>query len=194
MDLDDGNYQSPSSRRGRRRFEHLDGEDEHPFSSHKGKPLIHVGQPGKGGPDMSRSSQTLEHVSDTTRTARGRDDAELPAASFHHQRSHSMSPATAANNGCYREDYLPKGRSQGERAAEKAIGTAATAMFRVRNDPGSWFGEKGFKVATAAMLSASIDFVLGVDKKKHPFSNMVVSMIQGAVMDYILSDDSDDSD
>ncbi|KAH7147140.1 hypothetical protein B0J13DRAFT_553353, partial [Dactylonectria estremocensis] len=193
MDLDEETYQSRYSPRGRRRFEHLDDEHEHPSSSQNGMPLIHVGQPGKGGPDVARSSQTLDHVSDTTRTARGRDDVDLAAVPFHHQRSHSMSPATATNTGCYREDYHPKGRSQGERAAEKAVGTAATAIFRVRNDPGSWFGEKGIKVATAAMVSASIDFLLGVDKNKHPFANIAVSMIQGAVMDYVLSDDADDS-
>jgi hypothetical protein len=66
-----------------------------------------------------------------------------------------------------------------------AISTAAEVAFRIRNDSGSWVGEKGIKVASAAIASASIDLLLDTDPKKHPLAHMAVSMVQGAVKDGI---------
>ncbi|KAM5383418.1 hypothetical protein ACJZ2D_002111 [Fusarium nematophilum] len=57
--------------------------------------------------------------------------------------------------------------------------------FRIRNDPGSWVGKKGMKVASAAVASGAIDFLLDPDAKKHPLAHIAVSMFQGVVTNNI---------
>jgi hypothetical protein len=66
-----------------------------------------------------------------------------------------------------------------------AISTAAEVAFRIRNDSGSWVGEKGMKIASAAIASAAIDFLLDTDPKRHPLAHIAVSMVQGVVKDGI---------
>ncbi|KAH7109334.1 hypothetical protein EDB81DRAFT_769175 [Dactylonectria macrodidyma] len=78
----------------------------------------------------------------------------------------------------HRKHPPPKKRSQSESAMEKAIGTAAAAVFRIRNDPGSWVGEKGLKVAAATMAVASMGILMDVDKKKHPLAHVSVKMVE----------------
>ncbi|KAH7169685.1 uncharacterized protein B0J16DRAFT_277106 [Fusarium flagelliforme] len=80
-----------------------------------------------------------------------------------------------------------KKRSKREHAVGKGVSTGAEVAFRIRNDRGSWIGEKGIKVASAAIASATIDFMLDTDPKKHPLAHIAVSMVQGAVTDGIMN-------
>ncbi|KAH7133744.1 hypothetical protein EDB81DRAFT_859268 [Dactylonectria macrodidyma] len=86
----------------------------------------------------------------------------------------------------HRKHPPPKKRSHSESAKEKAIGTAAAAVFRIRNDPGAWVGEKGLKVAAATMAVASMGILMDVDKEKHPLAHVAVKMMEKGLMDNIL--------
>jgi hypothetical protein len=80
---------------------------------------------------------------------------------------------------------ISRKRSKNERAAEKAISAAATAAFRVHNDPGHWVGKKGIRVAGAAVAAATVDALLDTDPHEHPLQHIAVAMVQGFVMDKV---------
>ena len=66
-----------------------------------------------------------------------------------------------------------------------AISTAAEVAFQILHDSGSWVGEKGMKIASAAMASAAIDLLLDTDPKRYPLAHIAASMLQGVVKDGI---------
>lgn len=47
-------------------------------------------------------------------------------------------------------------------AARAALEAGGVAAFRLRKEPGKWNGEKGAKVATAALGAAAIDAFIDV--------------------------------
>lgn len=51
-------------------------------------------------------------------------------------------------------------------AARAALEAGGVAAFRLRNDPGAWAGEKGAKVATAALGAAAIDAFIDKDPRR----------------------------
>jgi hypothetical protein len=51
------------------------------------------------------------------------------------------------------------------KAAQTALKAGAAAAFKARNDPSPWLGEKGGKVATAALGAALVDTFLS---QRHP--------------------------
>jgi hypothetical protein len=63
----------------------------------------------------------------------------------------------------------------------------AEVAYRIRNDRGSWVGEKGVKVASAAIASATIDLMLGTDSKKHPLAHSATSKVEGFIIERIIS-------
>jgi hypothetical protein len=79
----------------------------------------------------------------------------------------------------------PKNRSKSEHALQQGIRAGAEVAFLIRNDRGSWVGEKGIKVASAAMTSATLDLLLATDQKKHPLTHLVVSKVERAIIDRI---------
>jgi hypothetical protein len=79
----------------------------------------------------------------------------------------------------------PKNLSKSEHALQQGVRAGAEVAFRIRNDKGSWVGEKGIKVASAAITSATLDLLLGTDQRKHPLAHLVVSKVEGVIIDRI---------
>jgi hypothetical protein len=79
----------------------------------------------------------------------------------------------------------PKNRSKSEHALQQGVCAGAEVAFRIRNDRGSWVGEKGIKVASAAMTSATLDLLFATDQKKHPLTHLVVSKVERIIIDRI---------
>lgn len=65
------------------------------------------------------------------------------------------------------------------------LSAAAFEAFRQKNRPGQWVGEKGVRVATAAISAAVID--AGIDKNPNhgAMGNILKSTIGGLVFDKI---------
>lgn len=65
------------------------------------------------------------------------------------------------------------------------LSAAAFEAFRQKNRPGAWVGEKGVRVATAAISAAVID--AGIDKNPNhgAMGNIMKSTIGGLVFDKI---------
>ncbi|KAI2613447.1 hypothetical protein GGR54DRAFT_328932 [Hypoxylon sp. NC1633] len=57
-------------------------------------------------------------------------------------------------------------------AARAALEAGGLTAFRLRGDPGSWTGEKGAKVATAALGAAAIDAFIDKDPRQAKTSGM----------------------
>jgi hypothetical protein len=55
----------------------------------------------------------------------------------------------------------------------------------MRNDPGSWFGAKGLRVAFSAIAAAIIEVLLDTNPKESPLQHIAVTMMQSYVFDSI---------
>lgn len=179
------NYQCDRGRHPKQGWRsHPSPDDEDESNHHR----THGGPPGDNATGKHRRPRGWECFGNRRSGERLISEAHLQTKLSHHRRSHSTSPAgasRASRTSCHRVDRAPKKRSKSEHAIGNAIGTAAEVAFRIRNGSGSWVGEKGIKVASAAMASATIDLLLDTDPKKHPLAHMAVSMVQGAVKDGI---------
>lgn len=70
-------------------------------------------------------------------------------------------------------------------AAEAAIAAGAVEAFRVRKQPGSWTGEKGVRVATAALSAAAIDGFLDKNPNRKSKRHIAEAAIGGLMIDRI---------
>jgi hypothetical protein len=59
--------------------------------------------------------------------------------------------------------------------------------YRIRNNRGSWVGEKRVKVASPAIASVTIDLMLGTDSKKHPIAHSATLKVEGFIIERIIS-------
>ncbi|KAF2731173.1 hypothetical protein EJ04DRAFT_472439 [Polyplosphaeria fusca] len=66
-----------------------------------------------------------------------------------------------------------------EQAAKAAIVAGAVEAFRSRKTPGAWTGEKGQRIATAAIGAAGIDSLIDKDPDKHNKRHVAESAIGG---------------
>lgn len=66
-----------------------------------------------------------------------------------------------------------------EQAAKAAIVAGAVEAFRSRKTPGPWTGEKGQRIATAALGAAGIDSLVDKDPDKHNKRHIAESAIGG---------------
>lgn len=180
--------------RGRGRH-HWRDEDEHNTSRSHGLPLMVVDPPGHSRYQKSRNSGD---INDKSRPKGKPSDVHFHTHESHRQRSRSITPGTSGRHTTNRtKKHPPRERSKIEHAvekyamerhaAEKAISTAVGAAYRIRNDQGLWLGKKGFKVATVATASATMDVLLDHDPKKHPLAHIAVTAIQKAVLNRIMN-------
>jgi len=70
-------------------------------------------------------------------------------------------------------------------AAQAAVVAGAIEAFRSRKEPGPWKGEKGKRVATAALASGGIDGLLDRNPDKHSKRHVIESVIGGLVANRI---------
>ncbi|KAF2018848.1 hypothetical protein BU24DRAFT_106273 [Aaosphaeria arxii CBS 175.79] len=68
-----------------------------------------------------------------------------------------------------------------EQAAKAAIVAGAVEAFRSRKTPGPWTGEKGQRIATAALGAAGIDSFIDKDPDKHSKRHVAESALGGLV-------------
>lgn len=101
------------------------------------------------------------------RPRRGRDRRD---------RSYSRSPSRHRDDG----DFDKRRRDQ---AIKSALTAGAVEAMRQRNRSGDWVGEKGIRVATAAMSAAAIDTAVDRDPRKKAKRNVIGSTLGGLFVD-----------
>ncbi|OAG12574.1 uncharacterized protein CC84DRAFT_1201538 [Paraphaeosphaeria sporulosa] len=74
-----------------------------------------------------------------------------------------------------------KSQAKWEQAAKAAIVAGAVEAFRSRKQPGPWTGEKGQRIATAALGAAGIDSLVDKDPDKHSKRHVAESALGGLV-------------
>ncbi|KAL1899379.1 hypothetical protein Cpir12675_001415 [Ceratocystis pirilliformis] len=74
-----------------------------------------------------------------------------------------------------------------QKAAVASLLAGATEAFRVASSPGEWQGEKGKRVAMAALGAGAIDSVRGPEKQKHRKLSIAESVIGGLVTNRMIN-------
>ncbi|KAK0710489.1 hypothetical protein B0T21DRAFT_297864 [Apiosordaria backusii] len=96
--------------------------------------------------DHSRRSHNDDHY---TTTSRRRAHSSSPTRRSRHRSTHSR--------GSYADSATrSRSRARMDKGLKAAMDAAAIEAFRVRNQPGSWTGAKGARVATAAISAGAI--------------------------------------
>lgn len=68
-------------------------------------------------------------------------------------------------------------------AIQAALVAGVLEAMRQRSEPGEWIGEKGFRVATAAVSAGLVDVGLDKDPNKHSVGNLIKSTVGGLLID-----------
>jgi len=120
----------------------------------------------------------------------------IGAVAGHRSRSKSRDRSRHRGSGDrydrrYSSDEYNRSRSGGggrrksemkwEQAAKAALVAGAVEAFRSRKDPGSWTGEKGQRVATAALGAAGIDSLVDKDPTRKAKRHIAQATIGGLV-------------
>ncbi|KAI1078669.1 hypothetical protein F5B20DRAFT_200003 [Whalleya microplaca] len=92
-----------------------------------------------------------------------------------HRGRHTKSASSGFRSGM-RDGYskMPKEATakRWQMAARAALEAGGIAAFRLRKEPGSWTGDKGAKVATAALGAAAIDAFIDKDPRRSKSTGM----------------------
>ncbi|KAF2798673.1 hypothetical protein K505DRAFT_357333 [Melanomma pulvis-pyrius CBS 109.77] len=124
-----------------------------------------------GGRNRSRS----RHRKNDRRDDRGYDSDKYGdgySRDDRRSRRHSSSERSRSRGGS-------KSSAKWEQAAKAAIVAGAVEAFRSRKTPGPWTGEKGQRIATAALGAAGIDSLVDKDPDKHGKRHVAESAIGG---------------
>lgn len=78
-------------------------------------------------------------------------------------------------------DHHGKSERKWQQAAQAALVAGAVEAFRSRKDPGAWTGEKGTRIATAALGAAGIDGLVDRDPDKKSKRHTAEAVIGGLV-------------
>lgn len=87
----------------------------------------------------------------------------------------------------YEEEEEEFQRQKRDQAVKSALTAGAVEAIRQRNRPGDWVGERGFRVATAALSAAAIDTAVDKDPTRKRKRNLVKSTIGGLLVDRLAS-------
>lgn len=118
------------------------------------------------GRSRSRSRHRKHRDYDSDRDYYGYDDRR--------SRRYSSSSRSPSRRGGHKSSD-----KKWEQAAKAAIVAGAVEAFRSRNTPGPWTGEKGQRIATAAIGAAGIDSLVDKDPDKHGKRHVAESAIGG---------------
>jgi len=118
------------------------------------------------GRSRSRSRPRKHRDYDSDRDYYGYDDRR--------SRRYSSSSRSPSRRGGHKNT-----EKKWEQAAKAAIVAGAVEAFRSRNAPGPWTGEKGQRIATAALGAAGIDSLVDKDPDKHSKRHVAESAIGG---------------
>jgi hypothetical protein len=83
------------------------------------------------------------------------------------------------------------GRAKSEARIAQAVKAALTAgaaeAFRSRNAPGSWKGDKGKRILTAAISAGGVDGLIDKDPNKHGGRHVVESVLAGLATSHLVN-------
>jgi hypothetical protein len=122
-----------------------------------------------GGRDRSRSRHRKDRGYDSDRYGDRYDDRDRRSRRY----SSSSRSRSGSRGGGHKTD------KKWEQAAKAAIVAGAVEAFRSRKTPGPWTGEKGQRIATAALGAAGIDSLVDKDPDKHGKRHVAESAIGG---------------
>ncbi|KAF2842555.1 hypothetical protein M501DRAFT_926913 [Patellaria atrata CBS 101060] len=105
-------------------------------------------------------------------------------------KNRSRSHSRHRGGGRHDDDYSDRDRSRDrghgarterkwQQAAQAALVAGAVEAFRSRKEPGPWTGEKGTRIATAALGAAGIDGLVDRDPNKKSKRHLAESVIGG---------------
>jgi hypothetical protein len=175
----DYDYDYDSRRdRGRRDYDYDDYDYERPKPQRRKSIVDNIKEFGEaaglggvigavtGGRDRSRSRHRKDRGYDSDRHGDRYDDRD--------RRSRRYSSSERS-----RSRGAGKSKDKWEQAAKAAIVAGAVEAFRSRKAPGPWTGEKGQRIATAALGAAGIDSLVDKDPDKHGKRHVAESAIGG---------------
>lgn len=142
-----------------------------------GHELVHPLEPAL----RLRPSGAHPVASQQNRLSHGREHGS-PNGHHGRRRRYSSSPTRIRSRSC---DGVSQERRKRQHAIEAAIDAGVVEAFRLRDEPGSWIGRKGARVATAALGAASIDTVLVKDPSKHGTAKLAESAIGGLMVNRV---------
>ena len=106
------------------------------------------------------------------------------------RRSHHISSSSSSHGGRGGSQHggsSEQSRSRWGRGIEAAVEAAAIEAFRVRKEPGPWKGEKGSRIATAAISAAMIGAATDHSSKKPEKKGTIGSAIGGLVVNRLVN-------
>ncbi|KAI0157947.1 hypothetical protein GGR52DRAFT_181692 [Hypoxylon sp. FL1284] len=108
------------------------------------------------------------------RRSRASSYTESPPPSSRRHRSRRARSVASSLQSSRRDSKLPDqaAADRWQMAARAALEAGGLAAFRLRKEPGSWTGEKGAKVATAALGAAALDALIDKDPRRAKTSGM----------------------
>ncbi|KAJ4385682.1 hypothetical protein N0V93_010111 [Gnomoniopsis smithogilvyi] len=174
----------PDSRRHRT-------HDDHGYKSSKSRDRVR--------PRVSRRSSSYDDISykrDASRSRRSRyhddysDDSDYdspPPRRSRRAKSEGRYPRHRSRS-LSRDSFDEQlSREKRDQAIKSALTAGAVEAFRQRNRPGEWLGEKGLRVATAAMSAAAIDSAVDKNPRRKGKRNVIGSTLGGLVVDKLAS-------
>ncbi|KAJ4424027.1 hypothetical protein N0V82_001274 [Gnomoniopsis sp. IMI 355080] len=151
---------------------------------------------GRTRPHVSRRSSSYDDIydRDESRPRRSRyrddysdysdDDGSIPPRRARRRAKsegrHRRHRSRSLSRGSFDEQMSREKRDQ---AIKSALTAGAVEAFRQRNRPGEWLGEKGLRVATAAMSAAAIDSAVDKNPRRKGKRNLIGSTLGGLVVD-----------
>jgi hypothetical protein len=93
-------------------------------------------------------------------------------------RNRRGSRGSSSDRDTYRSSSRDK-RKKWQQAAKAAVVTGVIEAVRSRNEPGAWAGQKGQRVATAALGAAAADGFLDRDPNEHSKRHIIESVVGG---------------
>lgn len=171
-DYEDSDYDSGGSReRVRPRVHHRSSsyDDRHRFESRPRGSRRHddYNDLGYGSPSPPRR----RHTKSEERS--------------HRHRRRSISRSRSRSRSRDRHEEFARGRR--DQAIKSALTAGAVEAFRQRNRSGEWMGEKGLRVATAAMSAAAIDSAVDKNPRRKGKRNVIGSTLGGLLVDKLAS-------
>ncbi|KAI1340775.1 hypothetical protein F5Y15DRAFT_32307 [Xylariaceae sp. FL0016] len=133
------------------------------------------------------SDQSRHHRRHKRRTASATRSVSPPRR---HGRARSATTNPGFRSSLKREHYNMPEKANAERwqmAARAALEAGGLTAFRLRKEPGSWAGEKGAKIATAALGAAAIDAFIDKDPRHARSKGGMKGMAENAVTSMIAS-------
>lgn len=132
----------------------------------------------------SRPRSSRRHHDDDDGAYDSYDDYASPPPRRRHARSEGHARRRRSRSRSRSRDYHDEvGRKKRDQAIKSALTAGAVEAFRQRNRPGDWMGEKGLRVATAAMSAAAIDTAVDKDPRRRGKRNVIGSTLGGLFVD-----------